>query len=90
VGSKTFDGVRFLAWSDDHDPIHVHGKYAGVEVVLDLYPQERRVVAARRRRRNPNPLNAKKSDVAHILRTAEQNFDAILQLAEETWKRRNL
>jgi hypothetical protein len=85
VGSKTFDGVRFSAWSDDHDPIHVHGFYAGVELAVDLYISERRVEASR----NPEPRNAKRSDVAHILSTAERHFDALAHLAEDTWKRRN-
>jgi hypothetical protein len=36
VGSKTFDGVRFAAYTDDHPPPHVHGFYAGVVVVMEL------------------------------------------------------
>jgi len=89
VGSRTYDGVRFTVWSNDHDPIHLHGFYAGVEVVLDLHPKDRRVAVAKRKR-NPNPIDAKRSDAAHILKTAERNFDILLQLAEETWKRREL
>lgn len=36
MGSKTFDGVWFEAYSLDHPPPHVHGFYAGVEVVVEL------------------------------------------------------
>jgi hypothetical protein len=85
VGSRTFDGVQFVAWSNDHDPLHVHGLYAGVSVVIDLYPAQRRIDLSRR----PKPLNAKRSHIAHILRTAERNFDMLVVLAEETWKRRS-
>jgi len=27
VGSRTFDGARFAAYTDDHPPDHVHGLY---------------------------------------------------------------
>jgi hypothetical protein len=30
VGSKTFDGVWFMAYTKDHLPPHVHAFYAGV------------------------------------------------------------
>jgi hypothetical protein len=85
MGSRTFDGVHFIAWSEDHDPLHVHGRYAGVELVILLHVTERRVSA----RRRPKPLNAKRSSVAHILRTAVKNFDMLVTLAEDTWTRRN-
>jgi hypothetical protein len=83
VGSKTFDGVWFIAWSNDHTPIHVHGKYAGVELVIELAVEERKAYIADRRR-NPMPLNAKKSDVAYILRTAAKYFDELVKLQEDS------
>jgi hypothetical protein len=43
VGSKTYDGVRFSAWVDDHIPPHVHAFYAGIEVVIELAEGEFRV-----------------------------------------------
>ena len=36
MGSIKFEGVRFAAYSNDHDPMHVHGFYAEVEVIVDL------------------------------------------------------
>ena len=36
VGSKTLDGVWFAAYSDDHLPVHVHGRYAGIEVLVEF------------------------------------------------------
>lgn len=62
MGTKTFDGVRFAAWSDDHLPAHVHGFYAGVEVILDLDFETRKIRLADRWDRIM-PLNAKISDV---------------------------
>jgi hypothetical protein len=82
VGSKTFDGVRFAAWSDDHDPAHVHAFYAGVEVVLDLNPDTEEIVLADRKKR-VIPADAKKSDVNRIIRVANQNADAVFELWRE-------
>ena len=89
MGSKTFDGVWFIAWSDDHTPLHLHGTYAGVELVVNLDVTGRKVTAAERER-YPKPRNAKQSDVKHILRTAERHFDELIRLAEDTWTRRKL
>lgn len=36
MGSKTYDGVRFMVYPLDHPPPHVHGFYAEVEVILEL------------------------------------------------------
>jgi hypothetical protein len=82
VGSKTFDGVRFAAWSDDHDPPHVHGYYAGVQVILDLVAENEEIVLANRKRR-VIPSNAKKSYIDRIVRVANKNADAVFKLWEE-------
>jgi hypothetical protein len=67
VGSKTFDGVWFVAYADDHLQRHVHGRYAATEVLIDLFPgavqPANRVDAIR-------PLNAKRPDVREILNVA--------------------
>jgi len=47
MGSIRFEGVRFEAYSNDHDPMHVHGFYAEVEVILELR-RDRTVLLARR------------------------------------------
>jgi hypothetical protein len=36
MGSIRFDGVRFVVYTMDHEPRHVHGFYAEVEVIVDL------------------------------------------------------
>jgi Domain of unknown function (DUF4160) len=81
VGSKTFDGVRFAAYTDDHLPPHVHGFYAGVEAIIDLSIPERAVRLSGRKKR-VRPKNAKRSDVDHIRETARRNFDALVDLWE--------
>lgn len=34
-------GIFFYFWSNDHDPIHVHAKYQGMECKVLLYPDGR-------------------------------------------------
>jgi hypothetical protein len=41
VGSKTFDGVRFMVYVADHSPRHVHGFLAEVSVIVDLLPENK-------------------------------------------------
>jgi hypothetical protein len=76
VGTKTFDGVRFAAWSDDHLPAHVHGFYAGIRVIVDLL--EDGTVRLSPRARAIKPHSAKQSDVNHVLRTAEKFADELI------------
>ncbi len=82
MGSKTYDGVRFVAWSLDHDPPHVHGRYASVELIVELNVLDR-IAKVAERKKNPKPRNAKKSDVAYILNTAAKYFDELVKLWEE-------
>ena len=81
MGSKRFDGVRFSAWSDDHTPPHIHGFYAGIEVLVDLLMEERGVRLSNRVD-NVRPPNAKRSDVHHVRRTAMKHFDELVALWE--------
>ncbi|HEY5330452.1 MAG TPA: DUF4160 domain-containing protein [Acidobacteriaceae bacterium] len=81
MGSKRFDGVRFFAYSDDHLPLHVHGFYAEVEVLIDLLIAER-AVRLSDRDNNPWPQNAKRSDVNHVRRVARKHFDELVTLWE--------
>jgi hypothetical protein len=81
VGSKTFDGVWFGCYSDDHPPPHVHGKYAGVEVLVELVDGEVRLAL---RAKPIRPANGKRSDVNHILRTAEKHADELMELWRTT------
>jgi hypothetical protein len=68
VGSKTFDGVRFSAYADDHLPAHVHGKYAGTEVLVELLSGGRVIQSGRNDA--VRPVDAKRSDVRRILSIA--------------------
>ncbi len=82
MGSLRFDGVRFSFYSHDHLPVHVHGFYAGVEVIVDIYPD---YVQRSRRKNNIKPSNAKVSDVAHIENTAAKHRVELLSI----WRRIN-
>ena len=81
MGSKTFDGVWFIAYVHDHLPPHVHGKYAGIEVLIELLDDGVRIA----RRRDPiRPANAKRSHVTRILNTAgayEAELKALWRIA---------
>jgi hypothetical protein len=81
VGSKTFDGVWFVAYSHDHPPPHVHGSYAETEVVIELGPNEVRFA---RRRDHTRPSNAKMSDVKKIMSIAAKHRDELQALWEAT------
>ncbi len=77
MGSKTFDGVWFVAYSHDHLPPHVHGRYAGVEVLVELVNGTVRLA---HRTRPIRPPNGKRSDVNHILNTATQHAAELMEL----------
>ncbi|HEY5330983.1 MAG TPA: DUF4160 domain-containing protein [Acidobacteriaceae bacterium] len=81
MGSKTFDGVWFISFSDDHPPPHVHGRYAGIEVLVELVNGTVRLAL---RSKPVRPRNAKQSDVQHILRTATMNASELLELWRNT------
>jgi hypothetical protein len=77
VGSKTFDGVWFVAYSHDHPPPHVHGFYAEAEVLVELVNGTIRLA---QRPRPVRPPKAKRSDVNHILRTAAKHTAELMEL----------
>ena len=77
MGSKTFDGVWFVAYSNDHLPPHVHGFYAEVEVLVELVNGTIRLA---QRPRSVRPPKAKRSDVNHILRTATKHTAELMEL----------
>jgi len=77
VGSKSFNGVRFSAYTDDHDPPHVHGYYAGIEVIVEFIGRQTRLSP---RADAITPPSGKRSDVNHVLRTATKNADQLLKL----------
>jgi hypothetical protein len=82
VGSKTFDGVWFSSYSDDHPPPHVHGAYAETRVIVDLVSDA--AVRKSRRRDAVRPVNAKRSDVRRILEVAAAHAAELKKLWEKT------
>jgi Domain of unknown function (DUF4160) len=80
VGSLKFDGVRFVVFSNDHPPRHVHGFVSEVEVIVDLRLDG--TVALAKRKDAIRPGNAKRADVKKVLNTAAQYFDELVRLWE--------
>ena len=71
------DGVWFVAYSHDHPPPHVHGRYAGVEVLVELVNGTVRLA---HRAKPIRPPNGKRSDVNHILLTATKHAAELMEL----------
>jgi hypothetical protein len=80
VGSKTFDGVRFMVYVADHSPRHVHGFLAEVSVVVDLLPENK--VAKSKRWDSVRPPNGKRSDIRKILGAAAAHAAELNELWE--------
>ena len=81
MGSKTFDGVWFIAYSHDHLPPHVHGLYENTEVLVDLLPGGG--VAKSNRREAVRPSGAKRGDVRRIMSTAAAHAAELHELWEK-------
>jgi hypothetical protein len=80
MGSIRFNGIRFVAFTMDHEPRHVHGFYADIEAVVDLRLDG--TVSLAKRTDAIRPGNAGKSDVRHVLTTAASHFDELVALWE--------
>ena len=78
--SLRFGGVRFVIYSNDHPPRHVHGFHGETEAIVDL--RQDRAVALANRDDAVRPANAKKSDVKKILKAAAERFDELAALWE--------
>jgi len=65
----------------DHEPRHVHGFYAGIEVIVDLRTDGRVSLASRSD--GVRPSNGSKSDVRHVLTAAARHFDELESLWEK-------
>lgn len=61
VVSLRFGGVRFVVYSNDHPPRHVHGFSGDTEAIVDL--RRNRTVALAKRGDPIRPANAKRSEV---------------------------
>lgn len=80
MGSLKFGGVRFVAYTNDHPPRHVHGFFGGTEAIIDL--RAGGAVSLATREDAIRPGNAKRSDVRKILNAAADNFDELAALWE--------
>jgi hypothetical protein len=80
VGSKTYDGVRFSVYPNDHLPPHIHGTHAGVTVIVDLLPNGDAKLS--NRRKAIRPRNASQNTVAKITRVAAENAAELQKLWE--------
>jgi hypothetical protein len=81
MGSIRFSGVRFTAYTMDHDPRHVHGFYADIEAIVDLRIDG--IVSLANRTDATRPPNGSKSDVRHVLNVAAQHFEELVALWEK-------
>ncbi len=81
MGSKTFDGVWFIAYPNDHPPPHVHGFYGETEVIVELLPDGG--VAKSSRRRAVKPAGAPTADIRRILAVAGAHVSELNQLWRE-------
>lgn len=80
MGSLPRAGVRFVAYSNDHPPRHVHGFLGETEAIVDLRPDGN--VALAERWDAVRPGNAKRSDVRKILEAAAAHFAELAALWE--------
>jgi len=80
MSSLTFDGIRFVAYSNDHPPRHVHGFLAETEAIVDLRADDN--VALADRTDHVRPANSKRSDVRKILNSAAAHFEELVALWE--------
>lgn len=83
MGSIRFDGVRFVAYLEDHAPCHVHGFYAETEIVLELHALPQPEVMLAKRKDSVRPGNASRADVRHVLQVAAAHFHELIHLWEE-------
>jgi hypothetical protein len=81
MASIRLSGVRFTAYTMDHEPRHVHGFYADVEVIVDLRADGKVSLAARTDAVRPS--NGSKSDVRHVMNVAARHFDELVSLWEK-------
>lgn len=80
MGSLIFDGIRFVVYSNDHAPRHVHGFVSEAEAIVDLRADGN--VALAERKDAVRPARAKRSDVRKILTSAAKHFEDLVALWE--------
>lgn len=78
VGSLRLDGIRFVIYSNDHPPRHVHGFLGETEAIVNLRADGN--VALAERRDAVRPADAKRPDVRRILNVAASHFEELAEL----------
>ena len=81
MGSLRCNGVRFVVYTMDHKPRHVHGFYAEIEVIVDLRPDGTIFLADRTDAVRPS--SGSKADIRHVLAMAAQHFEDLVALWEK-------
>ncbi len=81
MGTIRFGAVIFQVYANGHLPRHVHARYAGIIVIIEIWPGGARLG---RRADRITPRNAKRSDVAFILKVARLRQAELNRLWEET------
>lgn len=81
MASLRFDGIRFVVYSNDHPPRHVHGFLGETAVIVDLRTDGD--VALADRKDAIRPANAARADVKKILHSAARHFDQLATLWEK-------
>lgn len=80
MGSRQFGAIRFVVYSNDHRPRHLHGFADETEAIVDLLASGN--IALAKRADAIRPLNAKRSGVKKIPVSAAENFEALVTLWE--------
>ena len=81
VASLSIGKYTFVAYSNDHNPRHVHGFEGNeIEVIIDL--REDRTVAIADRKNAFWPENLRIAKARKMLDVAAKNFDALVALWE--------
>lgn len=81
MGSLQFGGVSFRIFSADHLPRHAHASYAEVVVIVEFSQSGARLA---KRRDAVTPQNAKRSEVAKVIRVARLYVAELNRMWEET------
>ncbi len=81
VGSIRLQGIRFVAYPSDHEPRHIPGFYADLEVIVDLKLDG--TVSLANRTDAVRRTDASKADIRHVLTIAAKHFDELVALWEK-------
>jgi len=81
AGSLRYRSFRFVAYSNDYLPRHVHAFFEDAEAIIDL--RDNRTVAIADRANAYSPKDLKKVKLKNVLRAAANNFDGLMALWEE-------